>query len=236
VIFTLLFLAGIAAIAGTWLSRQGLMAKPWLATAPAADMAATGTPPIPAAKIGLRIFIAIAASLLVLLVSAYSIRMEMNDWRPPPQPALLWANTGVLILSSLALQWARVAAGRGNLEGVQDGLVVGGTAAVIFLIGQVLAWRELASAGYLLTTNPADSFFYLITAAHALHVVGGLVALAMAGMKLWRGVAMDRLRLSVELCATYWHFLLIAWIVLFSLLAFAPSFRWIYAICTAPFR
>jgi cytochrome c oxidase subunit 3 len=235
-IFTLLFLTGIAVIAGTWLIRQGLTTKPWLEPASAAEMPGAGAPLMPAAKMGLRVFIVVAAGFLILLISAYSIRMEMADWRPPPQPTLLWANTGVLILSSLALQWAKSAAGRGDIRAVQDGLVVGGTTAVIFLVGQVLAWREFANAGYLLTSNPADAFFYIITAAHALHVIGGLVALARAGMRLRQGAAIDRLRLSVELCTTYWHFLLVAWIVLFSLLGFAPSFSWLYAICTAPFR
>jgi cytochrome c oxidase subunit 3 len=59
------------------------------------------------------------------------------------------------------------------------------------------------------------------------------VALGRTGAKLRRGAGMDELRLSVELCAAYWHFLLGAWVVLFSLLAYAPSFVWLYAICTA---
>jgi cytochrome c oxidase subunit 3 len=232
-IFTLLFLTAVAVIAGIWLFRQGLASKPWLE---AAAPAVAGAPPVPAARMGLRVFITVATGFLVLLVSAYSIRMEMADWRPPPQPGLLWVNTGVLIVSSLALQWARSAVGRGDIQAVQDGLVFGGTSAIVFLLGQLMAWREMANAGYLLTSNPADAFFYIITAAHAFHVLGGLVALARAGMWLRRGAAIERLRLSVELCTTYWHFLLVAWLVLFSLLAFAPSFSRLYAICTAPFR
>jgi len=235
-IFTLMFLVGIAVIAGTWLARQGLTAKPWLEAAPAAEAPATDLSSLPAAKIGLRVFIAVATGFLVLLISAYTMRMEMADWRPPPQPTLLWGNTGLLIISSIALHWARTAVHKRDMRAVQDGLVIGGTTALLFLLGQALAWRELANAGYLLTSNPADAFFYIITAAHALHVLGGLVALARAGMKLRQGAPLDKLRLSVELCATYWHFLLIAWLVLFSLLAFAPSISWVYAICTAPFR
>ncbi|WP_431285652.1 cytochrome c oxidase subunit 3 [Humitalea sp. 24SJ18S-53] len=232
-IFTLAFLVAILAVAGWWLLRHGIAAKPWLETVPAAGVPDT---PVAPAVMGLRVFIAVAASLLVLLVSAYAMRMEMADWQPPPQPRLLWANTGVLLLSSAALHYARSAVRRGNIGGVRDGLVVGSAAAVIFLAGQVLAWRELAAAGYTPTSNPADAFFYLITAAHGLHVLGGLVALARTGTRLWRGDEMERLRLSVELCTTYWHFLLIAWIALFSMLAFSPSFTWLYAICAAPFR
>jgi cytochrome c oxidase subunit 3 len=233
VIFTLAFLVVLMVVAGAWLVRHGIAAKPWLATVPAVGVPAA---PVPAAVMGLRVFIAVAASLLVLLVSAYAMRMEMADWQPPPQPSLLWANTGVLLLSSASLHQARSAARQGQTGRVKEGLLLGGAGAVVFLIGQVMAWREMAAAGYVLTSNPADAFFYLITAAHGLHVVGGLVALARTGAKAWRGVAPEQLRVSVELCTTYWHFLLIAWIALFSMLSFSPSFTWLYAICAAPFR
>jgi cytochrome c oxidase subunit 3 len=231
-IFTLLLVVGLAAFIGWWLMGQGLAAKPWLETGPAGHVPETGASSLPTAKIGLGVFIAVAGSLLVLLVSAYSMRMDMEDWRPLPRPGLLWANTGVLVLSSVALHRARNAARRGELEGVRSWLLAGGLAAVTFLVGQVVVWKQLAAAGYLLATNPADSFFYLITAVHGLHVLGGLVALGRAGSKLRRGAAADELRLSVELCATYWHFLLVAWVVLFGVLAYSPSFIWLYAVCT----
>jgi cytochrome c oxidase subunit III len=237
-IVTLLFLTVLAAIAAWWLTRQGLGDKPWLETGVAGE-AATGpiAPPIPAAKIGLGVFIVVASSLLVLMVSAYSMRMQMADWSPPPQPRLLWVNTGVLVLASVALHRASVAARDGTRRAeVQGSLIAGAAAGVIFLIGQILAWQELAGLGYLPANNPADAFFYLITAAHGLHVLGGLAALGRTIAGLRRGVPRERLRLGVELCATYWHFLLLAWIVLFSMLAFSPSFAWLYAICTAPFR
>src|SRR6266568_1584560 len=65
----------------------------------------------------------------------------------------------------------------------------------------------------------SNSFFYLITAMHGLHLMGGLVALGRTTAKVWRGAEMTRVRLSVELCAIYWHFLLLIWLVLFGLLA-----------------
>lgn len=233
---TLLLLAVLAAIAGWWLLRQGLATKPWLETGPMDDAPLRGAPPLPAAKIGLGVFIAVASTLLVMLVSAYSMRMEMADWNPPPQPRLLWANTAVLVLASVALHRATRAARRSDREGMASGLFTGAGAGLVFLIGQVLAWRQLAGSGYLPAGNPADAFFYLITAAHGLHVLGGLIALARTGAKLRRRARMEELRLGVELCATYWHFLLLAWILLFGTLAFSPSFDWLVALCTAPFR
>jgi cytochrome c oxidase subunit III len=210
----ILFMAGIAAIAGWWLSHQRLAAKPWLEEGVIADVRGESAP----AKIGLGVFLAVVGSLFALFISAYSMRMNMADWRALPVPRLLWFNTGVLVLSSVALQWAQVAARRDDMDGVIVGLGAGAAFAVTFLVGQLLAWRQLNAAGYFLASNPANSFFYLITAAHGLHLMGGLVALGRTTAKVWRGAEMTRVRLSVELCAIYWHFLLLIWLVLFGLL------------------
>src|SRR5882762_5069762 len=214
----ILFMVGIAAIAGWWLSQQRLAAKPWLEEGVMVDLREEGTSPLPPAKIGLGVFLAVVGSLFALFISAYSMRMNMVDWRALPMPRLLWFNTAVLVLSSVALQWAYTAARRNDMNGVIIGLCAGGASAVTFLIGQLLAWRELSVAGYFLASNPANSFFYLITAAHGLHVMGGLVALGRTTAKVWHGVALTQVRLSVELCAIYWHFLLLVWLVLLGLL------------------
>jgi cytochrome c oxidase subunit III len=214
----ILFMAGIAAIAGWWLSQQQLTAKPWLEEGLAADFREQSTSSLPSAKIGLGVFLAVVGSLFALFISAYSMRMNMVDWRALPMPRLLWFNTAALILSSVALQGAYIAARRSNIDGVIVGLCAGGASAVTFLIGQLLAWRELSAEGYFLASNPANSFFYLITAVHGLHLMGGLVALGRVTAKVWHGVAVTQLRLSVELCAIYWHFLLLVWLVLLGLL------------------
>ena len=105
-----------------------------------------------------------------------------------------------------------------GIEGVRDGLIFGGLFALAFLAGQLLAWRQLDAAGYFLAANPANAFFYLLTGVHGLHLLGGLVALGMTAAKAWRGFEVDQVRLSVRLCAIYWHFLLAVWLVLFGLL------------------
>jgi cytochrome c oxidase subunit 3 len=212
---TFVFLAVIAAIVAWWLAQQRLTAKPWLGAGLIGD---TGASSLPAAKIGLGVFLAVIGCLFTLLISAYSMRMEMGEWRPAPVPKLLWLNTGALILSSGALQWAQVAARRGKMDGLKAGLLAGGGMALAFLAGQLIAWRQLDAAGYYLTANPAAAFFYLITGVHGLHILGGLVALGRTMDKAGQGVKLDQMRLSVELCATYWHFLLFVWLVLFSLL------------------
>jgi cytochrome c oxidase subunit 3 len=211
-------MAGIVAIAGWWLSQQQLTAKPWLEEGLIVDLREQSTSSLPPAKIGLGVFLAVVGSLFALFIIAYSMRMNMVDWRALPVPGLLWFNTGVLVLSSVALQWAYVAAHRNNMDGVIVGLCAGGASAVTFLVGQLLAWRQLSAAGYFMASNPANSFFYMITAAHGLHLMGGLVALGRTAAKVWRGAEMTQVRLSVELCTIYWHFLLLVWLVLLGLL------------------
>ena len=175
---------------------------------------------LPTATLGLRMFLAVVTVLFSLLVVAYADRMGLGDWQPLPEPWLLWLNTAILLVSSAGLQWASASARRGEIDGVKAGLLAAGVSAFAFLIGQILAWQELAELRYFAAANPANAFFYLITAVHGLHLLGGLVAWARTSDKVWRGVELDRVRLSVELCAVYWHFLLLVWLILFALLLF----------------
>ncbi len=212
-----LILAPIGAIIAWWLSHQRLMAKPWLEVGAIGEVPGTGASSLPAATIGLGVFLAVVSSLFALFISAYFMRMQVADWAELPSPKLLWFNTGVLILSSVALQYAQVAARRGRIVDVGDGLIAGGLFALTFLVGQLFAWQQLNAAGYFLSANPANAFFYLLTGVHGLHLLGGLAALGRAADKVWRG-ELGQVRLSVQLCAIYWHFLLALWLVLFSLL------------------
>ena len=212
-----LFMAGVALIAGWWLSQQRLASKPWLEEGVIGDL--PGQPaPLPAAKIGLGVFLAVVGSLFALLISAYGMRMDLIDWRPLPVPKLLWFNTGVLVLSSITIHWALQSARRGADESTLLGLIAAAITTVVFLIGQILASWQLVNAGYFLAGNPANAFFYLITTVHGVHVLGGLLVLSRALVRSWRDGATPQLCLSSELCAIYWHFLLLVWLILLGLL------------------
>ena len=171
-----------------------------------------------AKKLALRVFLAVVAVLFMLLVTAYGGRMAYEDWRPAPQVSLLWANTFVLILSSVALQWAQYSVRHGRMDAMRAGLLAGGAFTVVFLFGQVLAWRQLGAMVYFDVSNPAIAFFYLITGVHGLHLLGGLVAWGRTIVKVWGKFDVAKVRQSVELCTVYWHFLLLVWLVLFGLL------------------
>ena len=198
-----------------------LTEKPWLASrSRSADLPEGSVYPLPAPTVAVRLILVVATVVFALFIVAYGDRMTLNDWRPLSEPSLLWANTIILILSSAAWHWATINARQGRMDGVKTGLLAGGGFAFAFLIGQYLAWRQLEAAGYYASTNPANAFFYLLTAVHAVHLLGGLVAWGRTVSKVWRGAEVARVRLSVELCAVYWHFLLVVWLVLFALLLF----------------
>ena len=173
---------------------------------------------MPSATLGLRMFLAVVTVLFSVLAVAYGERMAAADWRPLPEPWLLWLNTALLILSSVGLQWAGGSARRGQIDGVRAGLMAAGGFTLAFLAGQLLAWQQLGALGYFAASNPAASFFYLITGLHGLHLLGGLVAWGMTTAKARQSRDVAQVRLSVELCAVYWHFLLLVWLVLFGLL------------------
>jgi cytochrome c oxidase subunit 3 len=214
----IVFLALLMAIATWWLLQQKLNAKPWLEEGVIGEFDGTGAMALPAAKIGMGLFLAVVGTLFALLTSAYFMRMGYADWRAIRIPQLLWVNTGALILSSVALQAAQSAVRRRNIDGVRMLLLVAGAFGLVFLVGQLWAWRELTASGVLLAGNPSNSFFYLITGLHGLHVVGGALGLGWTTERAWSGIPADKLRLGVEMCTMYWHFLLIVWLVLFSLL------------------
>ena len=215
---TILFFSGLAVVAAWWLSKHRLASKPWLEHGAAGELPGTGVSATPVAKIGLFVLLAALGSLFALLISAYLMRMTLADWRPVPKPTLLWINTGVLMLSSAALQWTRGAAERQDHRAVRIGMLAAAGAALAFVAGQLFAWQQLSASGYFLASNPASSFFYLITGLHGLHLLGGLAALGLAGMRARDGGDPGRLQLGLELCSMYWDFLLLVWLVLFAML------------------
>ena len=201
---------------------QELAKRPWLAEQGALDNHETGVAyALPAAKVGLRLLLAVVTVVFTLMVILYSERMEFGDWRSVTEPWLLWLNTVMLILSGAALHWARLSGRRGEAAKVKVGLLGGAIYAIAFVIGQILAWQSISGTGFMVMANPAIGFFYLLTGAHAVHMLGGIVALGRTILKARRvGFEGARLQVSIELCTVYWHYLLVVWLVLFGLLLF----------------
>ena len=178
---------------------------------------------VPPARIALWVFLAVLTSLFGLFISAYFIRMGhghgaahgISDWHPVSKPPILWFNTA----SSAAMQAARRAVRFNQRARVRGYLFAGGAFAILFLIGQLLAWHQLRDSGYGLTSGPAGAFFYVLTGVHGLHLLGGLgVWLKTVARMRTRAVELIDVRLSIELCTVYWHYLLLVWLVMFALL------------------
>ncbi len=205
-----------AAIVVWWIVVQRLTDKPWLEQGVLEEFySGESRPP---QKVGLWLFLCVVTSFFGLFISAYFTRMDLPDWTPLPEPGLLWGNTAMLVLGSVAFQWAHFGARRERLNDIKIGLAAAGIFSFVFLAGQLWAWQQLNEMGYLLVSNPANAFFYLFTGLHGLHLLGGLWVWSRTTATAWQGKTGDSLSLSVELCALYWHFLLLVWLVLFALL------------------
>jgi cytochrome c oxidase subunit 3 len=197
-----------------------LTAKSWESQAQGGDVADIGFAP---AKIGLAMFLAVVTSLFGLFFSAYSMRMHHggeHDFAHFQAPKILWVNTIVLILASIAFERARSAARKDQVRELKIALITAGVFTFAFLGGQLAAWQQLVAAGQLLSSGSTIAFFYLLTAVHGLHLIGGLFVWGKTVGRLSGGAELIDVRLSVDLCAFYWHFLLLVWLVLFSLLSY----------------
>jgi len=212
----LIFLTVMMAAIVWWLFRQTINVQPWQAQAAAVDV--RGAAPRPAVKTALWVFLGVATSLFVLFVSAYAMRLALADWAPLPRPRLLMLNTALLVSASLAMEWTVYAVRRGDDGNVRRGLAASGLLTFGFIAGQLFVWKQFNDAGFFVSTSAATAFFYLFTAVHGLHVLGGLMAWARASARAWRRADAASMRLGVELCATYWHYLLAVWVVLYALL------------------
>jgi cytochrome c oxidase subunit 3 len=122
-------------------------------------------------------------------------------------------------LSSATMQAARRAVRLNDRARVTGFLFAGGVFAILFIGGQLVAWQQLRDAGYGLTSGPAGAFFYVLTGVHGLHLLGGLVVWLKTVIRMrTRAVELIEMRLSIELCTVYWHYLLLVWLVMFVLL------------------
>jgi cytochrome c oxidase subunit 3 len=221
-----LLIAMLTAITVWWLLIQRLKDKPWTkqGVLPTSQEGLTSSAP----KVGLWVFLAVVSSLFGLFASAYTMRIAghggLASWQQLDEPNLLWINTLILVLASGAMQVARNRIDNDDLAGGRAYFVTAGGLTLVFLAGQVLAWEQARSANGVGPGSPAFSFFVLLTAVHGLHLLGGLWVLARTSSRLFRGVdatnvvARSRIRLSVQLCTTYWHWLLLIWLGVFALL------------------
>jgi cytochrome c oxidase subunit III len=166
----------------------------------------------------LQLGLAAIVMFFMALASSYIVRKGLGtDWQRAPLPPVLWFNTAILLASSATIVVARKKLKGGERDAFRSWWWVTTGLGVLFLAGQIIAWRDLAAEGMLLATNPSSSFFYLLTAAHGAHLAGGILALFYVAFRKW-----SRSRISqstaAELTSIYWHFMDGLWVFLFALL------------------
>ena len=192
--------------------------KPWERTGIIGGLRAEGTFSAPPEKVALVFFLVAASIFFSLFGVSYVIRMELPDWIPVSEPSQLWFNTALLVISSFLFQRAKTLISNGK-KSVTSTFASGGVFAILFIAAQMFTWQNLQAQGLFMTSNPANSFYYLLTGLHALHILGGLWVWSKSLLRLLSGAAQEELRLSIELCTVYWHFLLIVWIAVFAVLS-----------------
>lgn len=186
--------------------------------------------PVATARVGLWILLVAVTMLFVAFTVSYLSRRSATDWTSVSLPRLLWLNTAALLASSVVLERTRRAGRRGGTAPVRRGLIVVGGLGALFLLGQIAAWRQLAATGVFMSSNPHSAFFYLLTAVHGLHLLGGLGGLGYALSRTSSIAAADPAGSvpapqgrtvpapgggaipAVEGATLYWHFLGALWV------------------------
>ena len=198
------------------------------------------------ARLGLGVGVLGIVMVFVSFTSAYIVRQGLptldprtntlvHDWFPLPLPALLFFNTGLLLISSVTMELARrqvarfitptraasipnVFAGR---EGTILWLALTAVLGLSFLKGQWTVWREMEASGFYVASSPSSSFVYLLTGTHGVHLLGGIFALLASGATvLFRRSAESRV-VVLDVTAWYWHFMTLLWVYILCLLEFA---------------
>ncbi len=174
--------------------------------------------PVHPGRLGLWLFIAASIMLFAAFTSAYLVRQNSIDWIRITLPSILWVNSVIIVISSIAAHWGYLSVKKGDTFNLKLGLITAISFGVVFLAGQITAWNQLTAAGLVVNANPAASFFYVLSGVHAIHIIGGLGFLLFATLATYGGRYNRERYLGVELAVTFWHFLGVLWIYLYVFL------------------
>jgi cytochrome c oxidase subunit III len=169
-------------------------------------------------KFILWLFLVTIIMLFASQTSAYLVRRAEGNWLEFEMPRIFWFSTGVLLLSSAAMQWAYQAAKKDQFKQLKIAISITFVLGLAFLWMQFEGWKELVRMNVYFVGNPSGSFFYVFTGLHGFHIITGLIVLFVsltAALKM--RVHAKNLR-RIQICATYWHFLDILWLYLFVFL------------------
>lgn len=174
-------------------------------------------------RIGMWVGIASIVMMFTSLSSAYIVRSaSANDWIPLAIPKILFGSTALILASSVTLEIARRKLKQSFTGAYGRYLLFTALLGLGFLLAQLIAWRQLAQQGIYVASHPHSSFFYLLTGAHAVHLLGGLLALSFLWLRSRRHLVEEALvarrQAAADAVTIYWHFMDGLWIYLFLLL------------------
>jgi cytochrome c oxidase subunit III len=167
---------------------------------------------------GLCLLLVSSTVVFLSFTTAFLMRRSIGtDWVSAPKPRILFADTFILLVSSACVEKARRQLKQRNRVAFNRWWTVATVLGVLFLTGQAVAWRQLADRGFYMASTPSVSFFYMLTATHAAHVVFALAALIYVDVQAIRFRLGPAKRTGIDVSALFWHFLDVMWIGLMLL-------------------
>lgn len=169
-------------------------------------------------KFALWLFLVTIVMIFAALTSAYIVRQSEGNWLEYDLPTIFWYTSGIVILSSICLQYAYSAAKKDNLAGLRTGLVLAVLFGIAFLVGQWYSWVALVDENVFFVGNPSGSFLYVFTGLHAVHLISGVIFLIIVLISTFRYKVHSKSMNTLEMATTFWHFLAALWLYLFMFL------------------
>ena len=170
-------------------------------------------------KFAMWLFMVSVIMLFVAFTSAYVVKQSDGVWLDFELPVLFDYTTFVILLSSVSMHWAFIAAKKNLIKQIRLALGVTFVLGSIFLVGQYLAWGELVESGVYFVGNPAGSFLYVLTGVHGLHLISAVIFLIVVLISAFQYKIHSKSLVQLEICTTYWHFLGGLWLYLYLFLA-----------------
>lgn len=171
------------------------------------------------------LYVAIGSMVMLFggLTSAYVVRHAEGNWLVFTMPQAFYFSTALMLLSSLTMNFALMAAKKNNFTQIKQALGATLVLGIGFMICQFMGWSQLSAQKVFFAgkdSNASGSFFYVLTGLHLAHLLGGMLYLLAVNIKALKNKYTAQNYLSLQLCATYWHFLDGLWIYLFFFLIF----------------
>ncbi|WP_338874266.1 cytochrome c oxidase subunit 3 [Spirosoma sp. SC4-14] len=171
-------------------------------------------------KFILWLFIVSIIMLFAAMTSAYLVRRAEGNWLEYTIPAIFSYSSVVLVISSLTMHWAYIAAKKDNFGNLKTAITITFALGMVFLYMQFQGWVELVNQKVFFVGNPAGSFMYIFTGLHAFHLISGLIVLVFSLVAVFRLRIHAKSLNQIEIAATYWHFLDVLWLYLFFFLVY----------------